>query len=93
MRLGPQLAFALSYIIAPVWPRASTFLSKRTLASSHERTLNAVTYCHFPSTLDGSRVSQRDADDTGKFLKGRLASTEPQTQDDQKMSHGLESPG
>jgi hypothetical protein len=69
MGLGPLPTFALSCIIAPVWPRASTFFSKRTLVSSHERTINAVPHCHFPSTLDGSRLSRRDADGAGKFRK------------------------
>jgi hypothetical protein len=54
MRLGPLPTFALSCIIAPVWLRASTFFSKRTSASSHERTINAVPHYHFPSILDGS---------------------------------------
>jgi hypothetical protein len=69
MGLGPLPTFALSCIIAPVWPRASTFFSKRTSASSHERTIDTVPHYHFPSTLDGSRVSRRDADGAGKFRK------------------------
>jgi hypothetical protein len=92
MRLGPLPTFALSCIIAPVWLRASTFFSKRTSASSHERTINAVPHYHFPSTLDGSRLSRRDADGAGKFrkvgwrpLNHKLKTT--------KTLHGLRVPG
>src|SRR2546429_8755618 len=48
MGLGPRLALTLSSTIASVWPRAFYFLSRRTLAPSHGRTINPVPYCLFP---------------------------------------------
>jgi hypothetical protein len=64
------------------------FLSRRTLASNHGRTLNPPPHCRPPSTLDSSRVPRRDVGDTREISKGWLASTESQTQDDQSRYVG-----
>src|SRR5271170_3442281 len=54
-------------------------------ASSHERTINRTV---FPSTLDDSCSPRRDVGVTGETSEGWLASTEPQTPQRPKSSHG-----
>lgn len=80
MGLGPWLAFALFSVHRPCLTSRIYLPSRRTCASSHERTINAASLSLFPSTFDRSFTSRGKPGKTRGILKGWLATGEPKTE-------------